>query len=324
MCRRWASFIRESERLSCPKGAQAISLISSSACHDQTNDQALKPECIGENQDQDHTNEEARLLRVGANASVTTDANGQARRKRAHAHSEPCSQVRVSCVRGIFGRLVDFPVDDNRGDETVYAQYASHYYWDDAAHDHVWAHDAHGRDADAGFGGAVSGAEVCEHYRRRHNHEAKEGGGGVARSHGGGGEENLAQRSRQGSRRAKTAGEQHSRSIQQALEPKWLRRHERLLLVADREVNCGLIISTAILPGGDRGASQRLVGVGRAEEVVAGARRGEGGRLAGSKAGGAVNPSPLLSLRAGPAFVAKVRSHDECPRLGGARPGRVG
>ena len=108
---------------------------------------------LREDEDEDHADEEAGLLRVGAHAGVAHDADGEAGGQGAHADGEAGAQVRVARVGRVVGG-VHLAVDDDGGDEAIDAEHAGHDHGDDGAHDHVRAHDAHGADADAGLGGA--------------------------------------------------------------------------------------------------------------------------------------------------------------------------
>ncbi len=52
-------------------------------------------------------------------------------------------------------------LDNDCNDEAVDAQDTSHDYGDDVLHDDAGVHHTHGGDADAGLGGSVRGADVC-------------------------------------------------------------------------------------------------------------------------------------------------------------------
>merc|ERR1712060_501698 len=74
-------------------------------CDDQAHNQAVQTQRLRKNEDEDHTNEQARLLRVCANACITNNANGEACSETAHANCEAGTQVRIAgisrVVRGV-------------------------------------------------------------------------------------------------------------------------------------------------------------------------------------------------------------------------------
>mmetsp|Transcript_93007 Transcript_93007/g.139605 ORF Transcript_93007/g.139605 Transcript_93007/m.139605 type:complete len:216 (+) Transcript_93007:34-681(+) len=161
------------------RGAEALPLALGGAGHHQAHDEAVQAQGLSEDEDQDHTHEQARLLRIRTDACVAHDANRKACCQGAHADREASTQVSVAGIGRVGGGL-HLAIDDDGRDQAVDAKHAGHDHWDDAAHDHVRAHDTHGGNAHAGLGGAVGRAEVREDDGRGHAHEAEEGGGGVA------------------------------------------------------------------------------------------------------------------------------------------------
>eukprot|EP00444_Apocalathium_aciculiferum_P059724 CAMPEP_0183599652 /NCGR_PEP_ID=MMETSP0371-20130417/179541_1 /TAXON_ID=268820 /ORGANISM="Peridinium aciculiferum, Strain PAER-2" /LENGTH=215 /DNA_ID=CAMNT_0025811721 /DNA_START=140 /DNA_END=788 /DNA_ORIENTATION=- len=164
------------------RGAQVLALTLRSGCDHQADDEAVQAQGLGEDEDQDHADEEARLLRIRPHASIANDADGEASGQGGHANSEAGGQMGIAGV-GRVSRGLHLAVDDHRRDEAVDAKDPSHDNGDDRAHHHVRPHDAHRRDANAGFRSAVGRAKVREDNGRGHAHEAEEGGGGIARLH---------------------------------------------------------------------------------------------------------------------------------------------
>merc|ERR1712232_200637 len=140
----------------------------------EANDEAVKSKGLGEDKNQDHADEELRLLGVSAHACIADDADGQAGSQGAEANREASGEVRIALV-GRVGRF-DLAVDDDGGDEAVDTKDASHDNWDDGAHDHVWAHNAHAGDADTRLGRAVGCSEVGEDDGGSDAHHAEEVG----------------------------------------------------------------------------------------------------------------------------------------------------
>merc|ERR1740121_467797 len=78
--------------------AQVLALGVSCGGHDQADDQAVESQGLSEDKDQDHANEEARLLSVGTDTSISDDTDGQASSKGAHPNSKPSPKVCVTRV----------------------------------------------------------------------------------------------------------------------------------------------------------------------------------------------------------------------------------
>merc|ERR1719424_762508 len=152
---------------SCIRAAQASSLALSSRGHHQAYYKTVQAQGFSEDEDQNHADEQAGLLRIGANACVSNDADSQARCQRAHAHGQTSTQVSVARVCRIVLWVAHLAIDDDSGDEAVDTQDASHDNWDDGAHDHIWTHDAHGGDAHSRLSGSVRGAKIRKKDSRR-------------------------------------------------------------------------------------------------------------------------------------------------------------
>merc|ERR1719362_1340170 len=84
--------------LSSIRRAQIITLVLCCGCYDQTDDQTVQAQSLREDEDQDHTYEETRLLCIRPDTCVANNANSQACCQRAHAHSEASTQVCVPSV----------------------------------------------------------------------------------------------------------------------------------------------------------------------------------------------------------------------------------
>merc|ERR1711957_246596 len=79
--------------------AQPLAFAFSSRSDHETNDESVQTQSLRENQNQDHANEEARLLCVGTHAGISDDPDGK---------------VSVTRVGRVRVRL-HFAVDDHRG-----------------------------------------------------------------------------------------------------------------------------------------------------------------------------------------------------------------
>lgn len=60
---------------------------------DEGHDEAVEPQHLSEDQDQDHAHEEPRLLSGASHSSVAHDANGESGRQTAQAHAQTCPKM---------------------------------------------------------------------------------------------------------------------------------------------------------------------------------------------------------------------------------------
>merc|ERR1719263_318642 len=79
-------------------GAQAGVLGASARSDDKADNEAVQTQRLGENEDQNHTDEEARLLSVGSDTSIADNADGKASSEGAHANGQASSKVSVAEV----------------------------------------------------------------------------------------------------------------------------------------------------------------------------------------------------------------------------------
>jgi len=110
---------------------------------DEADNESVQTEGLGEDENQDHTDEEARLLGVGTDTGVTDNTDSESGSEGGHTDGQASTEVSESLVGGVLGGLVELLVDDDRGDQSVDTQHTSHNNRDDGAHHKVWAHDAH-------------------------------------------------------------------------------------------------------------------------------------------------------------------------------------
>ena len=76
--------------------AQVHILLASCGSDDQAHDQTVEAQRFSENEDQNHANEQARLLRVGTDTSVPDNSDGKTSSQRTQTDSEPRTEVRVA------------------------------------------------------------------------------------------------------------------------------------------------------------------------------------------------------------------------------------
>ncbi|EJK47312.1 hypothetical protein THAOC_33974 [Thalassiosira oceanica] len=133
---------------------------------------------LGENKDQNHTDEKLLLLSDRSDASVTDNADCHTRGKSGQPAAEAGGQVRKSRVQAVLAEPVlrrdDGSLNDDRHDKPVNSQHTRHDHWDDIPHDEPGVHHSHGRDPNARLGRPVSRSDVGEDERRGDAHESEE------------------------------------------------------------------------------------------------------------------------------------------------------
>lgn len=68
----------------------------------QSNDKAVQTQSLSENEDQNHADEELGLLAVGANTSITNNANGEASSKGTQTTRQTSGKVSIAVVSGVL------------------------------------------------------------------------------------------------------------------------------------------------------------------------------------------------------------------------------
>eukprot|EP01083_Nonionella_stella_P206643 751444_1 len=112
---------------------------------DQSHNQTVKSQSLGENEDQNHTNEELLLLANRSHTSISNNSNGhtgsESRKTAAKSSSQMCeSGVKTVLTESILGSD-DGSLDNNSHDETVNTQNSRHDHWDNVTHNKAGVHD---------------------------------------------------------------------------------------------------------------------------------------------------------------------------------------
>lgn len=139
---------------------------------------------LGENEDQNHADEDPRLLSDTTNTGVTNDSDGETRRETGETNGETGTELDEAGVEGHGG--LELSRDEDRNDETVnLTQHNSCQYDDgrregegggeethgndtghddgnDTLHHQVGTEDTHRGDSDARLGGTVGRADASE------------------------------------------------------------------------------------------------------------------------------------------------------------------
>ncbi|GMR44600.1 hypothetical protein PMAYCL1PPCAC_14794, partial [Pristionchus mayeri] len=127
---------------------------------DQSDDHTVETEHLKEDKDEDHSDEETRLLGGSAHSGISDDSDGVTGTKTAEAAGQACCQMRESLVEIVVltGRL-DLTLEHHSHDQTVDTDDTRHNDGDDGLHDELWPHHSHGTDADGRLGGTVRGSQ---------------------------------------------------------------------------------------------------------------------------------------------------------------------
>ena len=87
--------------------------------HDEGNNEPVKTERLGEDQDEDHSHEQLRLLGGAPHACIADHADRAAGREAAEADRDPGPEVGEAEL-GAVARLRDHAHDDHRDDQAVW------------------------------------------------------------------------------------------------------------------------------------------------------------------------------------------------------------
>jgi len=147
---------------------------------DEADNESVQTEGLGEDENQDHTDEEAGLLSVGTDTGVTDNTDSESGSEGGHTDGQASTEVSESLVGGVLGGLVELLVDDDGGDKTVDSEDTGHDNGNDGLHHQLRSEDTHAHDTHTGLGGSVGGTEVREDDRGGDPHESEETGGRIA------------------------------------------------------------------------------------------------------------------------------------------------
>jgi len=172
-------------RISVRKAHLALG-ITGSGVHEQGDNQTVKTQDFGENENQDHADEESRLLSGTSHTSITDDTNCEASSETGKTDGQTSAELDEVGEEG--GALAEIVGDQDGNDKTVNGNDTSHNDGNDVLDNQVRPEDTHGGDTNAGLGGTVGSAEAGEDDGGHAAHRSKEGGihGAVIGRHGGG------------------------------------------------------------------------------------------------------------------------------------------
>merc|ERR1711879_42829 len=106
--------------------------LRSAGADDQGNNETVQTKSLSENEDEDHSDEEGRLLGGSAHSSISHNSDGHAGGKSAETHAESSTKMGEALeVRVVL--VIDVGSDDHRDNETVDTDHTRH---DDRRHRH--------------------------------------------------------------------------------------------------------------------------------------------------------------------------------------------
>jgi len=154
--------------------------------HEQGDNQTVKTQDFGENQNQNHADEETGLLSSSSNTSITNNTNSETSGKTSKTDGQTSTELNEASVKGQV--LLQTIRDKNRDDETVDTDDTSHNDGDNVLDDKIGSEDTHGSDTDTRLGGTVGGTETGEDDGAGAAHSTEEGrvNGAVFGNHFGG------------------------------------------------------------------------------------------------------------------------------------------
>jgi hypothetical protein len=158
--------------------------------HEQSDNETVKTQDFRENEDQNHADEQAGLLRSATDTSITNNTDGKASSKTSQTDGKTRTELNETSVQSHV--LLQIVGDEDRDDETVDTNDTSHNDGDNVyccqrrlsrtsgnrrrtLHDEVRSENTHGSDTDTGLCGTVSGTQTGEDNGTGATHSTKEG-----------------------------------------------------------------------------------------------------------------------------------------------------
>jgi len=128
--------------------------------HEQGNNETVKTQDFGENENQNHSDEQPGLLGGSSHTGVTDNTNGETSSHTRKTNRETGTELDEAGEEG--GLLLQTVGDQDGDDETVDTDNTSHDDGDNVLDDQVRAEDTHGADTDTSLGSTVGGTEAGE------------------------------------------------------------------------------------------------------------------------------------------------------------------
>ena len=140
--------------------------------HDDGNNQTVETNSLSENEDKDHTNEDAISLGVGSDTSVTGDTNSKTSSEGRETAGKASTEVLVASLS--INTLLNLSNDDDSDDNTIDTEDTSHDNGDETSEDSGGLDDGKGGDTNTGLGSTVGSTKVAEDESSGNTHVGKE------------------------------------------------------------------------------------------------------------------------------------------------------
>jgi hypothetical protein len=141
--------------------------------HEQGNNETVKTQNFGENENQNHSDEKAGLLRGSSDTSITNNTNGETGGKTSKTDGQTSAELNEARVQGKV--LLQAIGDKDRHDETVDTNDTSHNDGDNVLDDKIRSEDTHGGNTDTRLGSTVRGTQAGEDNSAGAAHSTEEG-----------------------------------------------------------------------------------------------------------------------------------------------------
>jgi len=142
--------------------------------HQESNDQTVKTQDFGENENKNHADEEPRLLSSTTDTSITNNTNSETSSKTGETDGETSTELDEASVKSVLVLLEGIGNQDG-DDETVDTNDTSHNDGNNVLDDEIRAEDTHGSDTNTGLGSTVRGTKAGEDDGCCAAHGTKEG-----------------------------------------------------------------------------------------------------------------------------------------------------
>lgn len=126
----------------------------------KSNNETVKTQNFGENENQNHTNEKSGLLCGSSNTGVTNNANSEAGSETGESDGQTSTELDEAGVERRL--LLERSGDEDGHNETVNGKNTSHNHGDGVLNEQVGSKDGGSANTNTGLGGSVRSTEAGE------------------------------------------------------------------------------------------------------------------------------------------------------------------
>lgn len=128
--------------------------------HEQGNDEAVKTQDFGENENKNHADEESGLLRSASDTSVTDNTDGETSSHTGKTDGKTSTELNETGVE--WDLDLETVRDEDGNDKTVDTNDTSHNDGNNVLDDEIRSQNTHGGDTDTRLGSTVCGTKAGE------------------------------------------------------------------------------------------------------------------------------------------------------------------